>query len=201
MQAVFRRIKGIDIRIEHKESVGIPKGGKELSLSLHDSAVMETIRKPWSRIRIEEPANGIRAMLLQGFHRVYGVALRFTHLLSVLVLYMTEDKHIFKGSLMEEEGGFRKKRVKPTSGLVYCLTDKLCRELGLKKRLIFKRIMMLSVRHGSAVKPAVNDLRNPPHRLSAVRTGHRQPIHIRLMQFDMFISYIVGGVSLLSLRL
>ena len=102
---------------------------------------------------------------------------------------------------MEKQGRLRKQRIEPTSGLVYRLTDKLCRELGLEELLVFKGIMVLRVRHGTAIKPAVDDFRYSLHLLSAVRAGKGQHIYIGLMKLNMLIAYIVGGIALIPLRL
>ena len=61
--------------------------------------------------------------------------------------------------------------------------------------------MVLRIRHGAAIKPAVDDFRYSLHILSAVRARNRKHIYIGLMQFNMLIAYIVGGVALIPLRL
>ena len=46
----------------------------------------------------------------------------------------------------------------PSTRLVQALCHKVCREIVLKKLLVFKRVVLLPVRHGTAFKPAVKDV-------------------------------------------
>ena len=61
---------------------------------------------------------------------------------------MPQNNDILKRGLVKQQRRFRHQGIKPASGLVYGLRDKLSRELSLKQFLILKRIMMLRKRHG-----------------------------------------------------
>ena len=143
---------------------------------------METAGQPGRAAGIEIPADGVRAVFLQGIEGIDGIALGFAHLLAVLILHQSEHNHVFKGRLVEQQGGFRQQGVEPASGLVHRLGNELSRELLFKGFLIFKRIMMLGERHCAGIEPAVNHLRHPLHRLAALRAGDGDGVDIRTVQ-------------------
>ena len=62
VQSVFRRIKVINIGIQHKECVGIPQRANELALSLHYCLAVEPVGQPRGGIDIEVPADRIGAV-------------------------------------------------------------------------------------------------------------------------------------------
>src|SRR5699024_3398615 len=87
--------------------------------------------------------------------------------------------------------GDRQQGVEPSSCLVHCLGNKVCRELLLEQLLIFKRIVMLCKRHGTAVKPAVDYFRHAVHLSAALRTLDGHCIDVWAVQFDV-IRTVVG---------
>ena len=191
----------VDIGIEHEKGVAVPEGGEELPLSLDDSLIVETVRKPGRGVRVEEPADRVRPMAAESLHRVHRISLRLRHLLPVLILNMAENQDIFIGRPVEEDRGLRKERVEPSPRLIHRLTDELRRKLGGEELLVLKRIVMLRIGHRAGIKPAVNDLRHPFHPPAAVRAAALDLIHIGLMELDVLIAHIVRGIALLSLRL
>ena len=62
---------------------------------------METVRKPWSGVDIEVPADRICTILSQCFKRIYCISLGLGHLLSVLILNMSQHDNIFIRSLVK----------------------------------------------------------------------------------------------------
>ena len=69
-------------------------------------------------------------------------------------------------------------------------TYEVSRELSLEKVLILKRIMMLSKRHRTTIKPAVDNLRNTMHLLTALRTLDGYGIHIWSVKLDVLRAII-----------
>ena len=80
---------------------------------------------------------------------VNGISFRLTHLLAVLILYMSKHDNILIRTSVEQQGRLCHQGIEPSTGLVYCLGNELSRELLLKQILILKRIMMLSKGHCS----------------------------------------------------
>ncbi len=153
---------------------------------------METVRKPGCGIDVKIPADGICAIRFKCFERIYRISFGLTHLLTVLILYMSENDNIFIRSLVKQKRGLRKKGIEPSTGLVHCLGNKLCRELLLKHILILKRIMMLCKRHCTGIKPAVDYFGHTMHLLAAVRAGDNDRIDVRTVKFHFCIVRIAG---------
>ena len=144
---------------------------------------METVRQPGSRVDVEVPTDRICAVLFKGLERIYCISLTLTHLLSVFILNVTKYDNVLIRSLIEKQSRLSHQRVEPTSGLIHCLGDELCRELCLECFLILKRIMMLCKRHCTGVKPAVQNFRNSLHNAATLRTLQSDLIDIRSMKF------------------
>ena len=124
-------------------------------------------------------------MLFKRLERIHGVALGLGHLLSVPVQNQTQNNDVLIGTLVEEQRRLGHKTVEPASGLVNRLGDKCRRELLFEGLLVLKGIMMLRERHGSGVKPAVDDLRHSLHGLlPAFRAGADELVDIRPVQLD-----------------
>ena len=110
---------------------------------------MEAVRQPRSTVDIEVPADRICTVFLKCIERINCISFGFTHLLAIFILYVSKNDNILIWSLVEQDRGLSKQRIKPSSCLVNSLRDKVCRELFFKKFFIFKWIMMLCKRHCS----------------------------------------------------
>ena len=64
---------------------------------------MESVGKPWSRIDIEIPSDGICAILIQCIERIYSIAFTLAHLLSVLILDMAKNDYVLVWSLVKQK--------------------------------------------------------------------------------------------------
>ncbi|CDA06634.1 unknown [Blautia sp. CAG:257] len=149
VQIVFCRVKLVNICIKHKERISVPQSAHEFTLSFHNSFAVETVRQPRSAVDIEIPADSVCAVFFQSVKRIYRISFGLTHLLSVFILNMSQNNNISVRSLFKQQGRLCQKRIEPSSCLVDCLGNKICRELLLKQILIFKWIMMLRKRHCS----------------------------------------------------
>ena len=162
---------------------------------------MEAVRQPWCGVRVEEPADGVGAVLLECIHRVDRIALRLTHLLSVLVLNVTQYEDVLIRCLIKENRTLGEEGIEPSTGLVHGLTDELCRELGLEELLILERIVMLCIWHRTGIEPAVDDFRYTVHLAATVRAAQGDLVDIRLVELDVLVAHIVGAVAALALGL
>ena len=96
---------------------------------------------------------------------------------------MSEHDDVLKRRFIKQQRRFRHQRIEPSPCLVYRFRNKLCRELALEQFFVLERIMMLCKRHCAGIEPAVNHLRHTFHRFTAFRTGYRNFIDIRSVQF------------------
>src|SRR5699024_4436781 len=94
LQFIFCGVKFIYIRIANEECVGIPQCSHELSLSFGHCFAVETVRQPRSAVDIEVPADRICAVCLKSLERIDCISLGLAHLLSVLILHMSEDDDV-----------------------------------------------------------------------------------------------------------
>ena len=156
---------------------------------------METIRQPWCTIDIEIPADRICAVFFKCIKRIHCISLRLTHLLTVFILYMSKDDNILIRRLVKEQCRLCHQRIEPSTGLVYCLRNKLSRELFFEKILILKWIMVLCKRHCSTIKPAVDHFRYALHCLTTVRTGKCNGINIWAVKLYFGIFRITTALS------
>src|SRR5690242_7854117 len=62
--------------------------------------------------------------------------------------------------------------IEPATGLVETLGDEVTRERFLKLLNVLEGIMCACVRHGSGLKPAVEDFRCPPQNALALLAGN-----------------------------
>ena len=189
-QCIFGCVKFVNIGIQNKECVSIPKCAHEFTLSFLHSFSMETVWKPWRAVHIEVPADCISAVFFQCVKGVYGISLGFTHFLSVFVLYMTQHNNIFVRCFVKQQRRFCQQRVEPASCLVYSFRNKICRELLLKQFFVFKWIVVLCKRHSAGVKPAVNHFRYTVHGLAAFRTRHGNFVNVRSVQLYGFCCFV-----------
>src|SRR5437868_2409786 len=75
------------------------------------------------------------------------------------------------------------KCIKPSAGLINSFCNEICRERLLKLFFVLKRIMPLSIRHGAAVKPNIDQIGNTFHWLAA--PAHQYYfINIRFVQIE-----------------
>ena len=110
---------------------------------------METVWQPGRAVYIEIPADSVCPVFFQSIKRIYRISLGFGHLLSVLILNMSQNDYVFIRSLVKQDSRLCQQRIEPSSGLVYSLGDKVCRELLLEHFFIFKWIVVLGKRHGA----------------------------------------------------
>ena len=68
-------VKAVDVRIENKESVNIPKCAEEFSLIFNNRFIVETVRKLRCAVGVEVPANGVGPKFIESVKWVNGVAL------------------------------------------------------------------------------------------------------------------------------
>ena len=146
---------------------------------------MEAVRQPRCAVDVEVPADRVGTICLQGVERIDSVSFGLTHLLSVLILNVTENDNVLVRRLIKEQRGLSEQGVEPSSCLVNGLRDKLCRELFVEKLLVLKRIVMLCERHCAGVEPAVNNLRYTVHFFSAVRAGDHYIIDKRTVKLNL----------------
>ena len=93
----------------------------------------------------------------------------------------------------------------PTARLVDALCDKVGREerATVNQVGVLKRIMQLGERHGTAVKPHVNEVRLAPHRLSLAAHEH-DVVNIGAVQVDavvVLLAVVAGGEALVAQRI
>ena len=146
---------------------------------------MEAVRQPRCAVDVEVPTDRVGTICLQGVKRIDSVSFGLTHLLSVLILNVTENDNILVRRLIKEQRGLSEQGVEPSSCLVNGLRDKLCRELFVEKLLVLKRIVMLCERHCAGVEPAVNNLRYTVHFFSTVRAGDHYIIDKRTVKLNL----------------
>ena len=146
---------------------------------------MEAVRQPRCAVDVEVPADRVGTICLQGVERIDSVSFGLTHLLSVLILNVTENDNVLVRRLIKEQRGLSEQGVEPSSCLVNGLRDKLCRELFVEKLLVLKRIVMLCERHCAGVEPAVNNLRYTVHFFSAVRAGDHYIVDKRTVKLNL----------------
>ncbi len=182
VQCIFRCVKMINVRIQHKECISVPQGSHEFALSFLHGLSVEPVGQPGRAVDVEIPADRVRAVGLQRIKRIHRISFGLAHLLPVLILHMAENDDIFIRRFIKQQGGFRQQGIEPSAGLVHRLGDELRRELTLEQFFIFKRIMVLGKRHGSGIKPAVDHLRHPPHGPLTFRTGTGNLINVRTVQ-------------------
>ena len=103
IQRILGRIEFVDICIEHVERVGVPQRSHEFARALLHGIVVEAVRQPRCAVLIEVPADRVRPMPAERIHWVNSVALGLAHLLSVLVLHMTEHNDVAIGALIKEQ--------------------------------------------------------------------------------------------------
>ena len=103
IQSIFCRIKFINIRVQHEKCVGIPQSTHEFTLAFHNRFSMETVRQPWSAVHIEIPADCVCTVISQRVKRVNRIAFGFAHLLSILILHMSQNDYILIWSFVEDQ--------------------------------------------------------------------------------------------------
>ena len=166
---MLRSVELVYICIEHEESVDVPECAHELALTLDNSLAVEAVGQPGSGVGVEIPANRVRTVGVERVERVNGVALGLRHLLSVLILNVAENKNVFIGRSVEQQGRNGEQRIEPASRLIDSLGNKLRRELLLEQVVIFKRIVVLREGHRAGVEPAVDNFGHAVHLAAALR--------------------------------
>ena len=189
--AVLRRRRcsgrrpAIDVGVSHKETVGVPKRRPELLDDFIDQLLGETARLARRARRIEIPAKGIGAVLVDHRPRVNGVSLAFGHFLPMLIEDMPQRNDIFIGDRFKEHGGDGMKTVEPAARLIDGLADVIGWMLLLKTFAVLARIGPLRDLHGAAVEPDIDDLWHAPHSAAlAIGVGKGDLINIGPMQIQ-----------------
>ena len=124
-------------------------------------------------------------MGVERVERVDGVALGLRHLLSVLILNVTENEDVFIGRSVEQQGRNGEQRIEPASRLIDSLGNELRRELLLEQVVIFKRIVVLREGHRAGGEPAVDNLRHAVHLAAALRALYCDSVDIGAVQLDI----------------
>ena len=75
-----------------------------------------------------------------------------------------------------------RQRVEPAAGLIKTFGNKVRREMLFKILFVFKRIMILRIRHRARLKPAVEHLWNAVHSTAAFFARNRNLIYKLLVQ-------------------
>ena len=96
IQGIFRRIKVINIGVQHKERVSIPECTQEFPLSFLHRLAMEAVGQPGRGIDVEIPADRIPAVGLKGLEGIDSIPLTLAHLLAVLILDMAKYDYVLK---------------------------------------------------------------------------------------------------------
>ena len=183
-------IELVDIGIQHIECIGVPQGGKQLSLAFAHGLAGEALGNPRGGAGVEVPADGVCAVSGQCLKGVNSVALGLGHLLAVFVLHMAQHDDVLKGSLVEDQSGDSQQGVEPAAGLVNGFGDEVGGELLLEQVFILKGIVMLGKGHGAGVEPAVDNLGDALHLLAAVGAGDGHGVDEGAVQLD-----VVGAVG------
>ena len=98
---------------------------------------------------------------------------------------MAQNDNVLIWRLVEDQSRDCQQRIEPSTGLVYRFRNKICRELLLEQFLILKWIVVLGKWHRTRVEPAVDNLWNTMHFLTADRTLDRHFINIWAVQLDI----------------
>ena len=129
-------------------------------------------------------------MFLDRVERINGISPTFGHLVSFGIKNQSVGNNIFEGHGVEYHRGDSMQREEPTAGLIHSLGDEIGREMGpvVDQFFILERVVYLSVRHSSRVKPDVDQVFFANHPLS--RGGYQYNIiHIRAMQVDFLVVF------------
>ncbi len=168
----------IRVGIQGKEIVDILYGSEKFALHFPQAVQIKAGRCPGRRDIQQIPAQGIRPVLVKQIKGIHRVAPGFGHLAAFLVQYEIIDQYRFIRSFSGDKGGDGQQGIEPPAGLINSFADKICREQLVEILLVFKGIVLLGKGHGSAVKPAVNDILYPCHCFAAFVTDKMNIIHI-----------------------
>ena len=180
--------KSVHIGIESEEGVGVVQRSEELAAHLLHTVHVKLQVVPRRRVGNHIPAQGVRAILLDGREGVYRIAQALRHLVSVLVEHQSVGDDRLVADTVKHHGGDGMERKKPATCLVNALGD----EVGgiylmvVQQFLVFKRIVNLCIGHGTGVKPYVNQVRLALHRLTVGADQHNL-VHIWAVQVYLVI--------------
>ncbi len=76
------------------------------------------------------------------------------------------------------------KRIEPAARLIHRLTDVIGRELRFKFFLVLERIVPLGDRHGTRVKPYIDQVRDARHFATAIGAIPMHLVHIGSVQIQ-----------------
>ena len=184
-ELMLRRIELVDVGVQHVKRIGVPECAHKLALRLRNVVRRESGRQPRSACGVEIPPYRVCALRVKHAERIDDVALMLAHFDAVFVVDVAKHYAVFKRALVEQQRGNCHKSVEPTSRLIDCLRNEVCRENLFKYVLIFKRIVPLRKRHTAAVVPAVHNFRRSLKSAAALATpGDR--VEIRFMKFRRF---------------
>ena len=103
IQCVLCRIELIDFCVQDVESVCVPQRTHEFSLHFGYSLIIIARGQPRRGVCVEVPTNRICTLLIQCIPRVNNVAFMLGHLLTVLILHMSQNDAVLIGSLIEQQ--------------------------------------------------------------------------------------------------
>ena len=121
IQLILRCVKFVNVGIQHEERIGVPKGTHEFTLSFLYGLSVETVGQPGRAVDVEIPADGVCAVFIQRVEGIHRISLGLTHLLAVLILYMSQNDNVLIRRLIEQKSGLCQQGIEPASGLVYGL--------------------------------------------------------------------------------
>ena len=98
---------------------------------------------------------------------------------------MTENDYILIGSIIKEQSRNCQQGIEPATSLVNSLRNEICWITVFKNFLVLKWIMPLSKRHRTGIEPAVNNLWNTLHFLTALWAVNGNIVDVWAMKLDI----------------
>ena len=134
------------------------------------------------------PPQGICSLLLHDHEWVYAVAEALRHLIPILIQDETIGDHVLVGDAVKEHCRKGMEGKEPSSRLVHSLGNEVGREVAplIHHLAVLKGVVQLSVGHRPGVKPHIDEVGLPDHRLPlAVAEG--QVVHIGSVEIDPLV--------------
>ena len=116
-----RRIESVEPRVRDEERVAVPQRNEELLHRLAQGLCARAVVLAHLRGRVEVPAHGVRAEVVEEEVRVQHVAARLGRLLALGVDHEAQADDVAVGVLFEEQSRDGQQRVEPAARLVHRL--------------------------------------------------------------------------------
>ena len=94
---------------------------------------------------------------------------------------------IFEWNFIKQSGGKHDQSVKPAAGLPHIFSDEIGWEMFFEPVFILKRIVLLTIRHGTRFKPAIKDIWHT-YELFSISIDKCNLINIRTMEIKFKIT-------------